>query len=215
MAVLLVLLFALTLVCPGAQSYSAEDRAVIAPGGHLVLSNFTVDNVYPEDDAGSVRYLVQLAGDSSQDRFDVLLLRDEEYLNYSSGLPFQTEDYASSMDASAVPAMAYVFFQAPGDYVLLVDNSARAGVPSAAAELVIDYQVVLDNVDVQKESRWDLFIALMAIVAIIGVAFLIILRIAMRQRYKRAVQDLERKCSHCGKLLADFGEYCPNCGNKR
>jgi hypothetical protein len=125
------------------------------------------------------------------------------------------EDYASSMDASAVPAMTYVFFQTPGDYVLLVDNSARAGVPSAPAELVIEFQVVLDNVNVQKESRWDLFIGLMVIIAIIGASFLIILRIAMRQRYQRAVEDMERKCSHCGKMMADFGDYCPNCGSKR
>lgn len=215
MATLLSLLVLLSAILPGAQALTIEDQAIIAPGGHLVLMNFTVERAYPEDSPGSVQYLISLDGASAQDRFDVLLLTQAQYLNYASGLPFDHVPGLSTINAGDYPAIAFDLVNGTGDYTLLVDNSDRAGTPSAAAELVVKYQVTAQNVEVQKESRWDLFIALMIVIVIVGAAFLIVLSMYMRHRYQRVVEDLERKCSNCGKMMVPSGDYCPYCGEKR
>jgi hypothetical protein len=211
----LVLLVTLTVSCPGAQSFSASDRVTIAPDGHVVLVNFTVDQIFPADDAGSMRYLITLDDSSAQDRYDVLLLKADEYQKYASGLPFDYELNASFIDAGAIPATNYVYFDSTGDYVLLLDNSDRTGVPSVGAELVINYEVFLDNVEVQKKPQWDLFILLMVIVVLIGVAFLLLLRTSMRSKLERAGVYVENKCAHCGGNMNSSEELCPHCGQRR
>lgn len=212
---MLVLLVVLTVSCPGAQSFTASNSVTIAPGQHLVLVNFTVDQVFPADDAGSMRYLITLEQASEQDRFDVLLLTADEYQNYASGLPFEYEVNASFIDAGAAPATVYLYFDSIGDYVLLLDNSDRAGASTMQAELMVDYEIFLDNVEVQKKPQWDLFILLMVIVVLISVTFLLLLRISLRAKLERAGVDLGEKCSHCGESMTAPEESCPKCGKKR
>ncbi|MCG7844918.1 MAG: zinc ribbon domain-containing protein [Methanomassiliicoccales archaeon] len=212
---LILFLVVLTVACPGARSFTATDSVTIPADGNLVLMNLTVRQVYPADDAGSIRYFITLDDSSAQDRFDVLLLTEEEYQNYASGLPFDYVVGASSIAAGAAPAMVYDLFDAVGNYVLILDNSNLAGIPSTSAELTVHYEVFLDNVDVQKESQWGLFIALMVIIILIGAVFLLALRVTMRHRLEKASEELDRKCPHCGRMMAPFGEYCPHCGGKR
>jgi hypothetical protein len=162
-----------------------------------------------------MRYLITLDDSSAQDRYDVLLLKADEYQKYASGLPFDYELNASFIDAGAIPATNYVYFDSTGDYVLLLDNSDRTGVPSVGAELVINYEVFLDNVEVQKKPQWDLFILLMVIVVLISVTFLLLLRITLRAKLERAGVDLEVKCTHCGEDMNSSEELCPHCGQRR
>lgn len=182
------------------------------------MLNFSVEAVPTSQDlenAGSVQYLAWLTSGSEQTTFDVLLMTQDQYGEYLAGRPFQYIGDASSLDAGPVPASAFHLFMEAGNFTLLIDNSDRAGAPSAPGELILRYNVISENLGIQHESRWDLFIALMVIVTIMGAAFLLILRMAMSQRLKRKIEEMELKCSACGKQMPPYGGYCPHCGMKR
>jgi len=214
-ALMLIILLA---VPSGAQAASFDGRATIAPGEHLVLVNFSVPSAPVDGDfgeAGSLRYLVFLDQGSEQNSFEVLLMTWDSYLSYREGEPFQALEGASFLNAGDAPAYGYEIFVGTGDYVLLVDNSDAGTTPSSPGELNVRYELDTDNLSVHQESRWDLFIALMAIIVLIGVSFLIMLRILTRHRLARAEEDLLKRCPECGGKMPDYGSYCPNCGRER
>jgi hypothetical protein len=213
--VALVLLTSVAL--PGAQATSYKEEAIIAPGGHLVLMNLTVSPIPMNGDMGelgSLRYLIHLLSDSGQDRYDVLLMPRAHYTNYLSGQPFETVESASCLGAGEWPAYSYHLFTEEGDFTLLIDNSERAG-PYTPAELKVRYEVVTTNLQVEADSQWEAFLALMLIVSLLGVSFLLILRIGLRHRLERTREQQGRRCPHCGKELPSFGSYCPYCGERR
>jgi hypothetical protein len=214
-ALMLIILLA---VPSGAQAASLDGRATIAPGGHLVLVNFSVPSTPVDGDfgeAGSLRYLVFLDDGSEQNSFDVLLMTWDSYLSYREGEPFQAVAGASFLNAGDAPPHGYEIFLDRGDYVLLVDNSDAGTAPSSPAELKVRYDLDTDKLSVHRESRWDLFIGMMVIIVLIGVSFLIMLRILTRHRLARAEEDLLKRCPECGGKMPDYGSYCPNCGRER
>ncbi len=59
--------------------------------------------------------------------------------------------------------------------MLLIDNSEVGDTIYTPAELKVHYEYDAQNVEVPKETRWDLFIALMVLIVLLGVTFLLLL----------------------------------------
>jgi len=219
----LVILMALTVLMvamvPGSASAMSDDgKAVIPANGHLVLLNFTVEEDHFNDpaEAGSVRYLVYLDESSLQDTFDVFIMDLDSYQAYISGGIFQLVIGWGSDNAGVVPAFNYVLLFGAGQYVLVIDNTDVGSDPGSPAELTVHYEFEANNVEVQKESRWDLFIALMVLVALIGVAFLLLVNMYVKNKLDKVDKELKRnRCPHCGKVAESGGRFCPHCGKER
>jgi len=216
---LIVSALLLLVVVPGSVAAEQQDgHAAIGAGDYLVLLNFTVDSVPAGNDvreAGSLCYIVFLEPGYATSTFDVMVLEWDEYVSYLKGDPFNTVEEASSMEVGPGPAFGYYLFLSEGDYVLLVDNTDAGSVPSSTVVLNIGYELTAENLEVHKESRWDLFIALMALVSLIGLAFLLLIRLYGKIRLAKVDDALKERCPGCGGTLPDYGSYCPHCGRKR
>jgi len=212
----LVVLMAAFIPAPAAAETGNGD-AIIPAGGHLVLLNFTVTEDHWNDPgkAGNVRWLVYLDDASLQDSFDVFVMTADTYQEYISNGTYQLVIDWVSDNAGVVPAYNLVYLFEKGDYVLLIDNTDAGGLFYTPAELKVHYQYDAQNVDVPKETRWDLFIALMVLVALLGVAFLLLLNMWVKHRMLRVDEERRKRCSNCGKVSISDGEYCQYCGNKR
>lgn len=218
-----VLLLALTVLMvamvPGSASAMSDDgKAVIPANGHLVLLNFTVaeDHFIDPAEAGNVRYLVYLDESSLQDSFDVFIMSLDSYHEYISGGVFQLVIGWGSDNAGVVPAYNFVLLFGAGQYVLVIDNTDVGSDPGSPAELTVHYEYEANNVEVQKESRWDLFIALMVMVALIGVAFLLLVNMYVKKKLDKAEKEQKKNtCPHCGKVTESGGRFCPHCGKER
>jgi len=212
----LVVVLAALIPAPAAAG-SGDGEVVIPAGGHLVLLNFTVTDDHLDDpsNAGNVRYLVYLDDSSAQDSFDVYVMTADTYQEYISGGTYQLVIGWGSDHAGAVPAYNLVYLFDEGDYVLLIDNSEVGIGPYAPAELKVHYEYSAENVDVHKEPRWDLFIALMVLIALLGVVFLLLLNMWVKHRLNRVDEERKKRCSNCGKVSISDGVYCPYCGKER
>jgi len=218
LATVLILVVLTSFIPTSVQALSLDDDITIEAGGHMVIMNFTVDaapSMYTYNDAGSIRYLAYLKTGSEQTSFDVLLMTQDQFGEYLAGRPFQYVSDPSSLNAGSEPASVYHLFLEGGDFTLLIDNSDRGGTPSFPGDLTVHYQVVTQNLEVQQEPRWDLFIGLMAFVGMVGMVFLIVLRISNRNRLQRATESSDRKCAGCGEVMPSYGRYCPYCGKER
>jgi len=218
LATVLILVVLTSFIPTSVQALSLDDDITIEAGGHMVIMNFTVDaapSMYTYNDAGSIRYLAYLKTGSEQTSFDVLLMTQDQFGEYLAGRPFQYVSDSSSLNAGSEPASVYHLFLEGGDFTLLIDNSDRGGTPSFPGDLTVHYQVVTQNLEVQQEPRWDLFIGLMAFVGMVGMVFLIVLRISNRNRLQRATESSDRKCAGCGEVMPSYGRYCPYCGKER
>ena len=196
----IVMLLALTVLMvamvPGSASAMSDDgKAVIPANGHLVLLNFTVDEDHFNDpaEAGNVRYLVYLDESSLQDTFDVFVMTLDSYHEYISGGMFQLVIGWGSDNAGVVPAYNFVLLFDAGQYVLVIDNTDVGSDPGSPAELTVHYEYEANNVEVQKESRWDLFIALMVMVALIGVAFLLLVNMYVKNEAGQGGEGAEEE----------------------
>ena len=200
-----------------AAAESDDGTAVIPAGGHLVLLNFPVTGDRWEDpsNAGNVRYLVYLDEGSLQEHFDVYVMTASTYQQYISGGPLQLAAGWGSDYAGEVPAFNLVYLFYEDDYVLLIDNTDVGFGPYAPAELKVHYEYEAQNVDVYHETRWDVFIALMVLVALLGLVFLLLLNIWAKHRLARADAERGERCSNCGKVSVTEGEFCPYCGKER
>jgi hypothetical protein len=220
-AIILLLAIAVLAVVmvPGSASAMSDDgKAVIPANGHLVLLNFTVTETQFSDpaEAGNVRYLVYLDQGSQQDMFDVFVMTAESYQEYISGGIFQLVIGWGSEYAGTLPAYNLVYLFEAGDYVLLIDNTDVGGVPTSPAELTVHFEFEANHVEVQKESRWDLFIALMVMVALIGVAFLLLVNMYVKNKLAKAEKEQKMmRCPHCGEVAESEGRFCPHCGKER
>ena len=218
-AVLVIALAVLlaALVPAPAAAESGDGEAAIPAGGHLVLLNFTVaeNNWDDPSNAGNVRYLVYLDESSPQDTFDVFVMTADTYQEYISGGTYQLVAGWNSDHAGAVPAYNLVYLFDEGDYVLLIDNSDAGIGPYTPAELKVHYEYDAQNVEVQRESRWDLFLALMVLIALLGAVFLLLLNMWVKHRLNRVDEERKKRCSNCGKVSISDGEYCPYCGKER
>ncbi|MCX6651256.1 MAG: hypothetical protein NT131_06345 [Methanomassiliicoccales archaeon] len=215
---LMVLAVLMAAAVPGsASAMSTDGEAVIAANGHLVLLNFTVSEVSLNDssEAGNVRYLVYLDQDSLQDSFDVFIMDLGSYQEYISGGVFQLVIGWCSNNAGVIPAYNYVLLFSAGQYVLVIDNTDVGSAPSSPAELTVHYEVTADNVEMQQESRWDLFIALMVLIGLIGVAFLLLVNFYTKIKLEKVLTERKKKCLHCGETSESDGKYCPHCGKER
>jgi hypothetical protein len=215
---LAIAVLAVVMVPSPAAAMSDDGKAVIPANGHLVLLNFTVAETQFSDpaEAGNVRYLVYLDQGSQQDMFDVFVMTAESYQEYISGGIFQLVIGWGSEYAGVLPAYNLVYLFEAGDYVLLIDNTDVGGVPTSPAELTVHYEIEANHVEVQKESRWDLFIALMVLVALIGVAFLLLVNMYVKNKLAKAEKEQKRlTCPHCGRVTESEGQFCPHCGKER
>lgn len=205
------------LVPAPAAAASGEGSAVIPAGGHLVLLNFTVpaDHLDDPKNAGSVRFMAYLDESSAQDSFDVLVMSADTYMAYISGGAYQLVIGWGSKNMGPVPAYNLVYLFEAGDYVLLIDNSEVDDLFYTPAELKVHYEYEARNVDVPKETRWDLFIALMVLVALLGAAFLLLLNLWVKHRMNRVDEERKKRCSNCGKVSISDGLFCPYCGKER
>ena len=216
-----VLLMALTVLMAAfipapAAAETDSGEALIPAGGHLVLLNFTVTEDHWDDpaNAGNVRWLVYLDDASMQDSFEVIVMTADDYQKYISGGIFQlVVDWKSMNVGNATYELVYLWDA--GDYVLLIDNSEVGYNFYTPAELKVHYEYDAQNVDVPKETRWDLFIALMVLVALLGVAFLLLLNMWVKHRMLRVDEERKKRCSNCGKVSISDGEYCQYCGKER
>ncbi|MDD1771932.1 MAG: zinc ribbon domain-containing protein [Methanomassiliicoccales archaeon] len=213
------LIVLMAVAVPGsALAYDYDGVAVVEAGGHQVLMNFTVEVVPSATemaDAGSLQYLVYLAEGTEQVQFDVLLLNVTEYEKYLAGNDFTCVANASSLGAGATPASVYHAFIEEGSYVLLVDNSDAGSVQNASAELMVNFEIVVENVDVQSETQWLPFILLMVFICVIGVLFLVVLNIALNYRLKKKLEEISQRCPNCKGTLPDYGKFCPHCGKEK
>ena len=212
---LLVLMAALIPASVAAES--GEDAATIPADGHLVLLNFTVSADHLDDPvkAGKVRFMVYLDEASAQDSFDILVMTADDYYEYISGGVFQLVIDWGAKNVGPVPAYKLVYLFGAGDYVLLIDNSNVGDTFYTPAELRVHYEYEAQNVEVPHESRWDLFIALMVLIALLGAVFLLLLNFWVKHRLNRVDAEREKRCSNCGKLSISDGEYCQYCGKER
>lgn len=212
----LVVLMAALVPAPAAAE-SSDGEAIIAAGGHMVLLNFTVTADHWDDPAkaGNVDYLVYLDENSQQDSFDVFVMTADTYQEYISGGVYQLVIGWGSDYAGVEPAYNLVYLFEKGDYVLLIDNSDVGIGPYTPAELKVHYQYDAENVEVQKESRWDLFIALMVLIALLGAVFLLLLNMWVKHRMTRVDEERKKRCSNCGKVSISDGDYCQYCGKER
>lgn len=218
MAPILVLLVVVAVLIPAPVSAeSGAGTAVIPAGGHLVLLNFTVAGDHRQDpyNAGNVRYLVFLEEGSPQDRFDVYVMTLGSYMAYVAGGDHRPEVGWGCESAGEMPAYALVYLFEPGDYVLLIDNTELGEGPYSPAELRVRYEYEARNVDVPREARWDLFMALMLLVALLGAAFLLLLDLWVKHRMQRVDSERRRRCANCGRVSVSDGAYCPYCGRER
>lgn len=218
-AVLLMALLVMmaALMPASAAAESGDGAAVIPAGGHLVLLNFTVEADHFDDpaNAGNVRWLVYLDESSTQDSFDVFVMTADDYQAYISGGVYQLVIGWGDKNVGPEPSYNLVYLFAEGDYVLLIDNSEVGDTIYTPAELKVHYEYDAQNVEVPKETRWDLFIALMVLIALLGVTFLLLLNMWVKHRMERVDEERRKRCSNCGKVSVQDGEYCPYCGKVR
>jgi hypothetical protein len=215
---LMALLVMMVALIPGpAAAETGDGTAVIAAGGHRVLLNFTVAEDHFDDPAkaGNVRWLAYLDESSGQDSFDVFVMTADDYQAYISGGIFQLVIGWGAKNIGPDPSYNLVYLLAAGDYVLLIDNSEVGDTIYTPAELKVHYEYDAQNVEVPKETRWDLFIALMVLIALLGAAFLLLLNMWVKHRMERVDEERKKRCSNCGKVSVQDGEYCPYCGKVR
>ncbi len=212
----LVVMMAALIPVPVAAE-SADGAATIPADGHLVLLNFSVtaDHFDDPENAGSVRWLVYLDDVSAQDSFDVFVMTADDYQEYISGGIFQLVIGWGAKNVGPVPSYNLVYLFGEGDYVLLIDNSDVGDTIYTPAELKVHYEYEAQNVEVPKETRWDLFIALMVLIALLGAAFLLLLNMWVKHRMNRVDDERRKRCSNCGKVSISDGVFCPYCGNLR
>lgn len=215
--ILALLLMMAALIPSPAAAESGDGTAVIAAGGHRVLLNFTVPEDHFDDPAkaGNVRWLAYLDEGSLQDAFDVFVMTADDYQAYISGGIFQLVIGWGARNVGPDPSHNLVYLFSAGDYVLLIDNSEVGDTIYAPAELKVHYQFEAQNVDVPKETRWDLFIGLMVLIALIGAAFLLLLNMWVKHRMDRVDEERRKRCSNCGKVSISDGVFCPYCGKER
>lgn len=215
---LMALVVLMTALMPApAAAESGDGMAVIPAGGHLVLLNFTVaaDHLDDPANAGNVRFMAYLDEDSAQNSFDVVVMTADTYQEYISGGIYQLVEGWGSKNVGQVPAFNLVYLFGEGDYVLLIDNTDAGSSPYVPAELTVHYEFDAQNVEVPKETRWDLFIALMVLIALLGAAFLLLLNMWIKHRMNRVDAEREKRCSNCGKVSIQDGVFCPYCGKER
>jgi hypothetical protein len=159
--------------------------------------------------------MAYLDDSSAQDSFDVMVMTADSYQKYISGGIFQLVIGWGSKNVGPVPAFNLVYLFEAGDYVLLIDNSDVGDTIYTPAELKVHYEYEAQNVVVPKESRWDLFIGLMVLVALLGAVFLLLLNLWVKHRLNRVDAEREKRCSNCGKVSISDGEYCQYCGKER
>lgn len=214
--VALLVMMAAFIPAPAAAE-SGDGAATIPAGGHLVLLNFTVAEDHLDDpaNAGNVRWLVYLDDESAQGSFDVFIMTVDTYQEYISGGVYQLVIGWGAKNVGPEPSYNLVYLFGEGDYVLLIDNSEVGDTIYTPAELKVHYEYEAQNVEVQKESRWDLFIALMVLVALLGLVFLLLLNLWVKHRMDRVDQERKKRCSNCGKVSISDGEHCPYCGKER
>ncbi len=212
----LVVMMAALIPAPAAAE-SGDGEAIIPAGGHLVLLNFTVADNHWDDpaNAGNVRYLAYLDESSAQDNFDVFVMTADTYQEYISGGTYQLVIGWGSDYAGAVPAYNLVYLFDEGDYVLLIDNTDVGIGPYSPAELKVHYEYDARNVQVPHETRWDLFVALMVLIALLGAVFLLLLNMWVKHRLNRVDEERKKRCSNCGRVSISDGEFCQYCGKKR
>lgn len=214
----LVVMMAALIPTPVAAE-SGDGVATIPADGHLVLLNFTVTEDHLEDweNAGNVRWLVYLDDASAQDSFDVLVMTADDYQDYISGGIFQLVIDWGAKNVGPTPSYNLVYLLGEGDYVLLIDNSVVGDNSTiyTPAELKVHYEYDAQNVEVPHESRWDLFIALMVLIALLGAVFLLLLNMWVKHRMNRVDEERKKRCSNCGKVSISDGEYCQYCGKER
>ena len=212
----LVVMMAALIPAPAAAE-SGDGEAIIPAGGHLVLLNFTVADNHWDDpaNAGNVRYLAYLDESSAQDNFDVFVMTADTYQEYISGGTYQLVIGWGSDYAGAVPAYNLVYLFDEGDYVLLIDNTDVGIGPYSPAELKVHYEYDAQNVQVPHETRWDLFVALMVLIALLGAVFLLLLNMWVKHRLNRVDEERKKRCSNCGKVSISDGEFCQYCGKVR
>ncbi|MHC1710255.1 MAG: hypothetical protein AB9819_07605 [Methanomassiliicoccales archaeon] len=207
------------LIPSSAAAESGDGEATIPAGGHLVLLNFTVLGDHFDDpaNAGNVRYMAYLDESSAQDSFDVFVMTADDYQEYISGGMFQLVIGWGSKNVGPVPAYNLVYLFAAGEYVLLIDNSVVGDNSTiyAPAELKVHYEYDAQNVEVPRETRWDLFIALMVLIALLGAVFLLLLNMWVKHRLNRVDEERKKRCSNCGKVSISDGDYCQYCGKER
>ncbi|HNU35016.1 MAG TPA: hypothetical protein PKJ15_00315 [Methanomassiliicoccales archaeon] len=215
---LLASLVLMAALIPAPASAEAGDGAATIPaGGHLVLLNFTVTADHFDDpaNAGNVRWLVYLDQGSMQDSFDVFVMTADDYQAYVSGGVFQLVIGWGAKNVGPVPSYNLVYLFGEGDYVLLIDNTDVGDITYTPAELKVHYEYDAQNVEVTKETRWDLFIALMVLIALLGAVFLLLLNMWVKHRMDRVDEERRKRCSNCGRVSIHDGEYCPYCGKVR
>ena len=212
----LVVMMAALIPVPAAAE-SADGAATIPADGHLVLLNFSVtaDHFDDPENAGSVRWLVYLDDVSAQDSFDVFVMTADDYQEYISGGIFQLVIGWGAKNVGPVPSYNLVYLFGEGDYVLLIDNSDVGDTIYTPAELKVHYEYEAQNVEVPKETRWDLFIALMVLIALLGAAFLLLLNMWVKHRMERVDEERRKRCSNCAKVSISDGVFCPYCGKER
>lgn len=212
----LVVMMAALIPAPAAAE-SGDGEAIIPAGGHLVLLNFTVADNHWDDpaNAGNVRYLAYLDESSAQDNFDVFVMTADTYQEYISGGTYQLVIGWGSDYAGAVPAYNLVYLFDEGDYVLLIDNTDAGIGPYSPTELKVHYEYDAQNVQVPHETRWDLFVALMVLIALLGAVFLLLLNMWVKHRLNRVDEERKKRCSNCGRVSISDGEFCQYCGKKR
>ncbi len=212
----LVVLMAALIPAPAAAE-PGDGTATIAADGHLVLLNFTVTADHFDDpaNAGNVRWLVYLDDVSAQDSFDVFVMTADDYQQYISGGIYQLVIGWGGKNVGPDPSYNLVYLFAEGDYVLLIDNSDVGDIIYIPAELKVHYQYDAQNVEVPKETRWDLFIALMVLITLLGAAFLLLLNMWAKHRMDRVDEERKKRCANCGKVSIQDGIYCPYCGKER
>lgn len=214
---LALLVFMAALISAPAAAETGDGAATIPADGHLVLLNFTVaaDHFDDPENAGNVRWLVYLDDASAQDSFDVFVMTADDYQAYISGGIFQLVIGWGAKSIGPDPSYNLVYLFAEGDYVLLIDNSDVGDIAYTPAELKVHYEFDAQNVEVPKEARWDLFIALMVLIALLGAAFLLLLNMWVKHRMSRVDEERKKRCSSCGKVSIQDGVFCPYCGKER
>ncbi len=215
---MVTLVMLLAALAPGSAAAVSEDGTVtVAAGGHAVLLDFTVAGTDVDDPAaaGNVRYLVYLDEGSEQDVFDVFVMPYESYQGYLAGEGFRSVSGWSSEGAGAAPAYNLVYLFEERRYVLLIDNSDVGGAPKAPAELKVRYQLEANNVEVEREPRWGAFLGLLALVALLGGAFLVGLSLYLKRRVGHVDAQRRKRCASCDKVSITDGRFCPYCGRER
>ncbi len=215
--VMALLVVMAALIPAPAAAESGDGEATIEAGGHLVLLNFTVTADHLDDpaNAGNVRYMAYLDESSTQDSFDVMVMSADTYHEYISGGMFQLVIGWGSKNVGPIPAFNLVYLFEAGDYVLLIDNSDVGDTIYTPAELKVHYEYDAQNVKVPHETRWDLFIALMVLIALLGAVFLLLLNMWVKHRLNRVDEERKKRCSNCGKVSISDGDYCQYCGKER